>query len=127
MSPSDVERVLGAPNSVLPSHFGDRIEQRPHLSLAFSKDQEALDEAVFTRGVNLLFHGRNLFAEPDLVATLRHSDPQPYLFVGFIIFNGIGVRLSGFLPDDESEQAIGLVRTGHWREYANEFVPLPPQ
>jgi len=124
MRPTEVERLLGEPTTVLASHFGDRIEERPHVSVAFSKDQGNLDEAVFTSGVKLLFHGRDLFAEPNLIATLRHYDPQPFLFVGFIFFNKLGVRLSGFLPDDDSEKAIAVVPKGHWREYADDFVPF---
>jgi hypothetical protein len=72
--------------------------------------------------VTLLNH--DLFAEPNLIAFLTRLDPNPFLFVGFVVFLELGIRLSGFHDGDESQKAIGVVRGGYWDEFVSEFVPF---
>ena len=123
MTPEQVEGILGPPDSIRTSYFGTRIEQRPHFGLGFSKDDATLDEAVFAPGATVLFKGHDLFAEPDLVSTLRRYDSETYLWVGSVVYFHLGILISGYHDSDESQKAIAVVCKGYWDEYAAKFIP----
>lgn len=124
MTPFEVEQIVGKPLQVLNSYFGDRGEARAGFQLGFSQPDQHLDEAVFTPDISISLYGHDLFHERDLIATLRQFDPHAYLFVGFVVFPGLGIRLSGFHDGDEPQKAIAVVRFGHWDKNADLFVPF---
>ena len=82
-----------------------------------------LAEAVFSRGAKLTFRGNDLFSIPDPIAFLRQFDPEPKIWVGFVIFVKLGIRISGFHDDNESQKAIAIVRKGYWDEFIDDFEP----
>jgi hypothetical protein len=123
MSPEEVASVVGAPSRVFPDFFKNRTETRPGLSLGYDATSGRLVEAVFP-SVGLHFHGVDLFVVDDAIAFLRQFDPAPQIAVGMVFFVDLGLRLSGFHDNDESQRAIGVVATGHWEELARKFVPF---
>lgn len=124
MSPNEVEAILGPSVEELPNAFGNRSELREGLTLGYDSKDNTLVEAVFSPGAQVLFQGRELFSVEDPIEFLRQFDPAPQLWVGFIIFVNLGIRLSGFHDDDESQKAIGVVKKGYWDEYIEDFEPF---
>jgi hypothetical protein len=123
MKPTEVESEIGPPISILPDHFSNRVEERPHLIIGDSAHDDTLCEAVFAPGAKLLFGQHELFQHPDPIALLRQVDPSPYEWVGFVIFLKLGIRLSGFHDGDESQKAIAVVKKGYWDEHVDDFLP----
>jgi hypothetical protein len=121
MSPKQVEAFLGQPDEVFHSFTGNLGERRLNVNLSYHDDRQ-LVEAVFAPGTEVLFENQDLFKEPDSIEFLRGFD-QPYKAVGFIFFPELGIRLSGFLPNDEEAKAISVIRKGQWDEFRDSFVP----
>jgi hypothetical protein len=117
----DVAEMLGPPLSVHRSVFGREIEERKNLSFAYSND--GLSEAVFSPGVELFFSGTELFHHPNLIGFLRQFDDSPFEWVGFIIFLRLGLCLSGFHDNDESQKAIAVFCRDYYHEYEKDFRP----
>jgi hypothetical protein len=73
MSSYEVDAAIGPPDFVHQYLFEQR---RPHVTLGFEPKQDYMWEAVFKEGANLVFHGHDLFAEPDLISFLQRYDPN---------------------------------------------------
>jgi hypothetical protein len=123
MKPDEVEAQIGPPISILPSHFGNRIEERANVNVGYSVADDTLCEAVFSPGSILFFQGIDLFSDPDPILLLLRFDPSPYEWVGMIHFLKLGIRFSGYHDHDEAQKAIGIVREGYWDEFVDDFVP----
>jgi len=124
MNPAEVSQIIGPPSEVSTGPFGNRCEQRECLALGYSTPDGTFMEAVFAPGAKVLYHGHDLFEHPDPIQLLRQFDPAPQLWVGFVIFQRLGVRLSGFHDNDESQKAIAVVKEGYWDQYTEDFVPF---
>lgn len=123
MTPSDVASILGPPEDVGRNDLGERSETRNGISIRYSQEGEKVVEIGFVPGTRLLFDGRSLLDENDLIDVLIEHDPIPYEFVGFLIFFGLGITVTGFHDEDESQKAITVFREGRWDEYRQEAVP----
>ncbi|MBS0261519.1 MAG: hypothetical protein JSS02_06135 [Planctomycetes bacterium] len=123
MTPEEVAALIGLPERVHPSPFGNRLESRPDFDLAYDANSRQLTEAVFSAGPMFL-QGVNLFAVDDLLGFLRKFDPDPQLAVGIVFFVKLGLRLSGFHDSAVDQNAIGLTAEGHWDEFIEDFEPF---
>ena len=120
MKPKETIKLLGKPTHVDTNHYGNRIQNHPLISLGFSEHEE-LDEVVVSPGCELVFRDKDLFRVRDPIKYLRKFDSKPYLWVGFVVFYEIGIRVSGFHDKDESQKAIGVISKGLWDEYKDDF------
>lgn len=123
MSPAQVEEKLGRPDKSYQAQFGAFVEERPDVAIGYCAEDGGVNELVFSPTAKLLFQGHDLFASVDPLGILREFDNAPFEWVGFIIFLRLGIRVSGFHDNDESQKAIGIVSNGHWDEYVADFVP----
>jgi hypothetical protein len=51
-------------------------------------------------------------------------DPEPYLFVGFIIFLKLGITLIGFHDDDIYNKALVVFNHNEYEEYIHAMKPF---
>lgn len=124
MSPGDVASILGPPKASSIDFLGDREEERDGLNLGYARGTDQLQEVVFSPGTTLVFQGMELLTSPDPIAWLRRFDPKPQLWVGLVVFPALGIRVSGYHDDDDSQKAIGVARRGSWDAYQDDFEPF---
>jgi hypothetical protein len=131
MTQDQVQAVLGeAPSwrgspragaTTLEEHYGNFIgihydaSDRVY-SLVFSPG----DVVLRLQGTELL--GPKAVANPLLV--LLALDPTPFEDVGFVVFNEIGVAVSGYHDHREEQRAFTLMRPGTWT--TAEGRPITP-
>jgi hypothetical protein len=123
MSPDTVAALLGPPRAVFPHPLGGLIEARTNLSLLYTGDSKELLDITISTGASLVFRGVDLFMVEDLIAHLSEFDPDPYEWVGFLIFLQLGFRLAGFHNVNHSQQAIGIVARGYFDPFISQFTP----
>jgi hypothetical protein len=123
MTSVEVLEVLGEPIEVFRGPLGNRTESYPDLTLGYSAEDELLMDAAFAPMATVQFAGINIFSHSNAIEFLRSYDDSPFEWVGFIIFLKLGIRLSGFHDDDESQKAVGIVKQGYWDEYIEDFIP----
>lgn len=121
MTPDEISVLAKPPYLVYTGPFGNRIESREGIVLAYDLHTVKLNEAVVSAGP-LMFHGIDIFTLDDAISYFCNYDSRPLKGVGMIFFVKIGVRLSGFLGDETEEKSVGLTKEGHWDEYLLEFV-----
>jgi len=66
---------------------------------------------------NVIYNGINLFYIKSSVALRKilEIDPEPLEYLGFLVFFKLGLYLSGFDNDEESDdKAAALFVRGHW-------------
>ena len=116
MTPHQVEMAIGRPQEVGQNSLGERDENRGNVSVRYSLLDNKVCEISFLPSSKLLFKGKLLFEEMDLIDWLMTFDPKPYEFVGFLIFFELGITVTGFHESDESQKAITIFRKGRWDE-----------
>jgi len=71
------------------------------------------------RTVHLKFRGTDVWTsdeQKDPLWQLLRQDPQPVEFRGFLVFKALGVTVTGYHDDDESQRAITCFVRGRWDE-----------
>ena len=72
----------------------------------------------------LLFHGANPLSGADPVGVLVRADPNPFEWVGFVIFLAIGVAVTGYHDGDRPQRAVTAFAPGRWDAYRGQFTPM---
>jgi len=123
MSVPDVERVVGPPVSVGTTYYGKREEWRGPVSIRYSKFDQRVIDIAFLPQARLFYEGVDLFRKDDLIGFLSQYD-QPYESVGFVVFLTLGITVTGFHDNDESQKAIVAFKNGRMDEFRGDLTPL---
>ena len=125
MDAAAIAALLGAPAVVHTNMLGERDESRGGVGIRYSVADSGVVEVAFVPGEVLFFEERNLLEHPDPVAVLSRSDPTPFEFLGFLVFFGLGVTVTGFHDDDPAQRAVTVFRRGRWDDYRPQMTPYP--
>lgn len=123
MTVDEVAAVFGPPMKVNKNFKGERSEYRDGVNVCYSIDATKVVEIGFARSTEVLYKEHRLFELPDPLALLIKDDPQPFEFLGFIIFLNLGITATGFHDQDESQKAITVFARGRWDEFRPQFQP----
>lgn len=82
---------------------------------------ETVDEISFVprSGVSLSFNGENLFDEKTVgnpLTVFLKQDKNPLDDYGFIVFEKLGVAVTGYHDRDKSQRAITVFKKGRWTD-----------
>ncbi|MGF9566690.1 hypothetical protein [Neorhizobium sp. JUb45] len=117
MSREDVEAVMGAPRSVKNTRTGRLRLEYGQIFPALVFVDDALIEINLLPEVSggLVLDGLDLMTskEPDVVAALRRRDNAAKERNGFLIFQMLGITLSGFEPPEADQKAVTLFGQRH--------------
>jgi hypothetical protein len=125
MTPTEVQSAVGPPESSEVNDSGELEERRAHLIVRYSSLDSLVVEIAFLPAAKVWYKGHDLFRERSSLQFLSREDP-PYEFVGFLIFLGLGITLTGFHDNDESQKAITVFRAGRWDEFKSEMTLFAP-
>jgi hypothetical protein len=124
MTTVEVAAAIGPPRLVEPGVFGTTNEARPGLMIGYSQADKTVYEVNCHAGVSLIYERDDLFGLLDPISFLRLFDPNPVLWVGFVIFLELGIQLSGFHDNDEPQRSISLIKRGTWADFIEDFKPF---
>ena len=126
MRRSDVSALLGVPDVVDLSGLGERNEYRGALRVAFQASDETVAELGFTPECDVFLRGVPLFSTDDPVAFLRGIDARPQLLFGFLIFQALGLTITGFHDRDVSQRAVCLFAKGRFDRFSADMTAYMP-
>ncbi|HDR9083779.1 hypothetical protein ACT2E5_14855 [Burkholderia vietnamiensis] len=116
MSASDVENLWGAPTRTSKNYLGDKTEVRDGAVVTYSQTDGGVAEIGFPSSYsNVVIQGVKIFQQPDqTIRELRALDQDAYEGDGFIVFNTLGVSLSGFRGGDPKALTVTAFKHGRW-------------
>jgi hypothetical protein len=123
MSPDQVERILGAPESHRLDDDGDREERWGGGVVGYSKgDGYKLNHIGFSRRmVGVRYGDLKIFSEPydmhhqhHVLRTLCAEDGEPRFRLGFVILFNLGFAMTGFQDEEEDDLAFAMFPKGGW-------------
>lgn len=123
MSPEDVAQIIGPPDSIDDHNTNELEERRGSVAIRYSNQDFKIVEVSFLPKVQLIYHGVDLFRKNYVIDFLSQYD-RPFEFVGFVVYLGLGLAMTGFHDNDESQKAITVFRRGHWDEFQDRLRPL---
>jgi hypothetical protein len=123
MSQFEVEGIVGPPASVETNDFGETEERRGPLTIRYSTQDLKVVEIAFLPQGRLFYQGVGLFQKADVITFLSQYD-RPFEIVGFVVFLELGITLTGFHDNDESQKAITVFREGRWDDCRGQLTPL---
>jgi len=128
MTPNDVEFSIGKPDDISVNHLNQRVEFRSFMNLGYSTDEEQnLIHIGFGRQMEgVRFKDIFIFIESDKVVLqkLIDEDPQPFLYLGFVVFLKLGIALTGFHDNDISQKAVTQFVRGAWDKRIPKLMPF---
>jgi hypothetical protein len=122
MTASEVKQVLGPPSQVSSNYLGEQEESRDGVKIRYSKEDQTVVELSFLPTVNLIFDSKNLFQQTDPIRIIVGFDPDPYEWVGFVIFLALGVTITGYHDSDLAQRSITVFSRGRWDAYRTQFA-----
>jgi len=123
MRPAEVSALLGSPNVVDSNAFGEIDQHHGALRVAFGVHDEGAVEFGLTPACNVFIGGVSLFDSDDPIAVLVQLDSDPRLLFGFLVFQSIGITLTGFHDGDTSQRAACLFARGRFDRFATDMTP----
>lgn len=114
-----VKAILGPPDSTR-MHRDDEVTLHyNYIQLTFRNGK--LVEAGFSSNAEVSIFGHEPFNSPDDWKALCAFDGAPKLIDGFLVLMKIGITLTGFHDNDESQIALTAFIEGRWDAYLTEM------
>lgn len=123
MRPAEVSVLLGPPDVVDLNGFGEQDHYHGSLRVAFGVHDEGVVEFGLTPACSAVIDGVSLFDADDPIAVLIHLDRDPQLLFGFLVFQAIGITLTGFHDADVSQRAVCLFARGRFDRFSADMTP----
>jgi hypothetical protein len=127
MSASVVENLWGAPSRKSKNFLGDVTEVRDGALVTYDKDDDGVAEIGFPSSYsNIVVKGVTIFQRPhdQTIASLQKLDADAYEGDGFIVFNALGISLSGFRGDDFKALTLTVFKCGWWNDSIKDMMRL---
>lgn len=121
---SEVNEETGAPISVTRNNEGELDYQYDEFSIRLSAKDEKVVEVGLVPPAVVRLDGIEIFRSPSAFEQLIARDGAPYEFYGFIVLLNLGITLTGFHDDDESQIAVTAFERGRWDELRSELRPF---
>jgi len=124
MTPSEVEAAVGTATRITTNSLGERDEVRPGLSVRYDRQTGRVAEIAIHKTERAMYRGIDLFSANDPLRLLAQDDPNPLESLGFVVFLGLGLALTGFHDNDESQKAITAFSAGRWDAVRPSMKPF---
>ncbi len=127
MSPAEIEGIFGVSDDISTDYLDQRVEFRSFMNVGYTHGEEKANHFGFGRQMKgTKYDGIFLFTEdPKIVLRkLVAADGGPLLDLGFIIFLKLGLTLTGFHDNDESQKAVTLFERGTYDDSLAEMKPF---
>jgi hypothetical protein len=72
-------------------------------------------------GADVNLKGIDVFKDTDAFAKLIKEGRKPFEYMGFVILLDLGVTLTGFHDNDESQKALTAFARGRWDHLRDKF------
>ncbi|MDR9469292.1 MAG: hypothetical protein RI559_13675, partial [Marinospirillum sp.] len=95
MCENEVIDILGKPLSISNNRRGERNYRYSDISLRFSKESFQLVEVGMHPEVIFIVGEISIFKDSDVLAKLLKKDKDAYEYLGFVVFFGLGLTLTG--------------------------------
>jgi hypothetical protein len=124
MTPSELRKLLGQPQRESRNQRREIDESWGCISVRYDAQKETAVEIGLMAPAQALYHGQDLLALRDPIGLLQADDATPMEYVGFLIFLRLGLTLTGFHDDDESQKALTLFQAGRWDHLIQKMKPF---
>jgi hypothetical protein len=122
MTPSEVRNALGMEPEWIDINSTETRKMRDYYPEFIGVDYDNNDQAHSVSfsplgKIELRFGSVNLFddgAGINPITVFLKADPSPYESYGFIIFDKIGIAVTGYHNKDRSQRAITVYKEGTW-------------
>ena len=124
MTIGEVAAVLGEPERVSTNRSKERDECRGELGICFSAEDSKVVEVSLSPRVDVTLMGIDVFNDPSAFDRLVAVDGKPLETLGFVILMKLGITLTGFHDQDESQKAVTAFARGRWDHVREELRPF---
>jgi hypothetical protein len=125
MTESEVISIAGEPMVKSVNKSGEKDHSYEAWSLRYSSVDERVVEIGFGPPAKAKFSGMDVFEGSDFFEKVIAVDGSPFEYYGFIVLQKLGITLTGFHDDQESQKAITVFAKGRWDDVASEFNKYP--
>ena len=127
MTPGEIETILGAPDSVGSNYFKQRIEYRSFMNVGYSThDNLAVHFGFGPQMIGTKFNDIFLFKEDpkNVLKKIVTQDGSPFLCYQLVVLLNLGLTLSGFHDNDESQKGVTLFERGTYDDDKDRMKPF---
>jgi hypothetical protein len=114
MSEQQLRAILGNPDRVFTNRRGELEYQYRDCSVRFEPSTGGAVEVGFLPSAGVWLGDINVFEDDRALEKLSSADGSPFECFGFIILLELGMSLTGFHDDDESQKAVTVFTRGRW-------------
>jgi hypothetical protein len=127
-SQDEVVNAIGAPRTNSTNYLGgatfNYYSPGLDLNVGFDKDTGFATHFGFGRLSSVRFGQLDVFGDPTCWKSIVGMSSDCHEWVGFIICCDLGIQLSGFHDDDESQLAISMFPEGDYERHRAKFKPF---
>lgn len=112
VEPDDLVSVLGKPVRKDKNRLGETIVRYEGFGVTIAA--RGVVEVYFLPISSVSICGIDVFSDPQAFVKLCKLDGDPREYMGFIVLLNLGITMTGFHDNDESQKAITAFERGRW-------------
>jgi hypothetical protein len=121
MSADELTAAIGEPVKVFRNRLGEMDYKYHGFRVALSPKDGTVVEIGLVPEIEVVLDGVNIFSSSDSFEKLVKKDGDPYEHLGFMIFLNLGITMTGFHDNDESQKAVTVFAKGRWDGVKSQF------
>lgn len=114
MSVAELIEAVGDPVKITKNRLGELDYRYPGFRVALSSKDRTVAEIGLVPEADAIIDGVTIFSSPDSFARLVKKDGNPYEYVGFVVLLNLGLTMTGFHDNDDSQKAVTVFAKGRW-------------
>lgn len=122
MSQDEVVASIGSPNRHSKNRTGNPVLWYNGLNVTI--ENGGLVEVGFGPEEAVAVLGVSPFSDSDALARLCELDGNPQEVLGFIVLQKVGITLTGFHDNNESQKAVTAFSRGRWDALRSKMTPF---
>jgi hypothetical protein len=127
MTEEEVARIIGLPSVKMKNRKGEPDHDHGFCAVGYDKDTNRANFFGFRPPTNISYEGMPMFDNPTALNALVARDGEAFEFVGFVLLLNLGISLSGFDDNDQSQLAVNVFERGRFEKYRSQFKPFSIQ
>lgn len=122
MSELDVRAALGEPASISKDRRDNDVMRYEGIKVTVAP--HGVTEVALLPTVPVTLRGIKIFSSSSAFTDLCELDGDPQIVVGFVVLLNLGIALTGFHDQDESQKAVTVFERGRWDVLRDQMAPL---
>ena len=124
-TPEEIQLNFQDKPKISKDYLGNRRDDFGAIGFCYDENDKLSEICIPPEGVSIYLDTQCLIGDSSVktLELLLKKDPNPLDVTGFLVFLKLGVNITGFHDNNESQKSFNIFKKGWWDDMLEEATP----